>query len=206
MATAVASKPTAATRRAASTKAPAKKATKAATKKATKARGGPSTAVGVEPDPLAGIVPPDDPDVADFSIKYKPIKFRVNGPDVFEAVPILPVPVLRELGAMHGTMDGLSTVEKFDKVLNMFDLLLTPESAKRFRERLESRDDPDSGGAIDLNRQVLPALNYLVEKFGMRPTQAAGSSSDGAGSIGDSSMDGALPEVSTPWASPLTGS
>lgn len=157
-------------------------------------------------DALAGITVPADPDVEDFSITYKPIKFRVNGPDVFEAVPVLPVPVLRELGAMHGSMEQLSTIEKFNKVLDMFDLLLTPESAKRFRARLESREDPDGGGAIDLNRQVIPILNWLVEKFGMRPTGAAGSSSDGAGSTGDSSTAGPPAVASTRRPSKRRGS
>lgn len=157
-------------------------------------------------DALAGITVPADPDVEDFSITYKPIKFRVNGPDVFEAVPVLPVPTLRELGAMHGSMEQLSTVEKFDKVLDMFDLLLLPESAKRFRARLESRDDPDGGGAIDLNRQVIPVLNWLVEKFGMRPTGAAGSSSDGLSSTGDSSTAGPPAVASTRRPSKRRGS
>lgn len=115
-----------------------------------------------------------------------PIEFKV-GKDVFRA-PAVVAPIL--LGRITAAAQGFSEPDgdmgkKLEYAAEIFDQLLTPETAPRFRERLLSATEP-----IDLNRQAVPILYWLMEVYGMRPTQPSLSSMDGVSDGGPGSTDG----------------
>jgi hypothetical protein len=113
--------------------------------------------------------------IKDFTIKEKRIAFRIDD-DVFEAYGVLGVPLLQELVEMSEGLSKMVSEKKYDGIFDIFGKILYPDSAKRFKERgLAIGDD-----AIDVRRQVLPILHYLLEKYGVRPTQPSSSSSTGS--------------------------
>lgn len=127
-----------------------------------------------------------EPTMRDFSSKRKPISFTIEA-DVFHGPAVLPAAVFGELmeaakglGSFQMT-DAKQVDAALERVAEFTDLILTPETAPRFRERLLSRTEP-----LDLVEQVLPIVQWLAEVYGMRPTQAPSNSvsgSDGAGGI-----------------------
>jgi hypothetical protein len=145
-----------------------------------------------------------------FTVDREPIEVEIGG-EVFIAQPVLSPPLLADLVDMQNDISELDLAnqrekERVDKALdliaNVFDLVLTPPSAERFRVRMFSRDEP-----LDLVREVLPAIPALVREYTGRPTQPSSPSSNGSTTTGTPSTDGAPAEVSTPsWISPLAGS
>jgi hypothetical protein len=145
----------------------------------------------------------DEIEIRDFTIKEKRAKFRVDD-DVFEATAIMSIPMMqgmmqaaRGIGDVMGTAeeDENSVASKLEKIYEIFDKILIPTSAKRFRERLEA--EPASDDALDARRQVIPILYYLLEKYGLRPTTPSAESSDGSPSesSGTTSTPGSSTEV-----------
>lgn len=120
-------------------------------------------------------VPDDTIDIRDFTIKEKRVRFRIDE-DVFEAQGLLGITLMQDL---IGATKGLSKMiedKNYDAITALFAQLLYPESAKRFNERLLARGDD----AIDVRRQLIPILYYLLERYGVRPTQPSSSSSTGS--------------------------
>lgn len=132
----------------------------------------------------------------DFSLQgdeAEPKTFTV-GKDEFVAPPVIPPVLLGDLAAASqgfGDLKG-DVPAQLEKVASIFDLLLTPETAPRFRERLLSRTEP-----IDLNRQALPIMHWLMEVYGLRPTEPSSSSGSGVNGGGPGSTDGAPNTEST---------
>lgn len=127
--------------------------------------------------------------VRDFTIKMEPHRFRIDA-DIFSAPPILSPVTLGKLAALHANMGEMGGVEGIEVTLaavsSMFRLILPGPSGERFAERLMSVDEP-----IDLQRQALPALYYLLECYGLRPTQPSSPSLDGStGESTDTQSDG----------------
>ena len=119
--------------------------------------------------------PPDDNvQIRDFTIKQKKVPFRVDD-DIFEAYAILGLPLLQDLVATTKQIATMLQEQKYDSLFDLFDKLLYPESAKRFRQRAESSGED----AIDVKRQLLPILYFLLEEYGVRPTQSSSDSSTG---------------------------
>lgn len=114
-------------------------------------------------------------DIKDFTIKRKRIQFKVDD-DVFTAHAVLGLPHMQHMIRVSKNMRDLITDEKFDAIFDVFDQLLTPDSAKRFRERVFSSGDD----AIDVREQLIPILHYLLEAYGVRPTQLSSDSSSGS--------------------------
>lgn len=139
----------------------------------------------------------------DFTLPMEPKVFRIDD-DLFKAPAIISPIALKKLAGLHAQLgDGAAVAADIDRSLNligdMFTILLPGESGIRFRERLLSETEP-----IDLTRQVLPILYWLLEEYGMRPTQPSSPSPSGStdGTTdtpngGTSSTDGASPETST---------
>lgn len=118
----------------------------------------------------------DDVEVWDFALEDKPKRFRFNGDEVYEAPAVLPPATLRKMASMRGAFnaENVDPGTRFDQLRDLFAEILVPESAKRFRERFDSTDDP-----IDLQRQLIPCLHRLMEAYGLRPTQPSSPSSNG---------------------------
>lgn len=127
-----------------------------------------------------------------------PITFAV-GKDQFAALPVVAPILLSELVASsHGFAELKGDVPaQLERVAKLFDLLLTDETAPRFRERILSRKEP-----LDLNRQVLPIMHWLMECYGMRPTEPSSSSTPGVNDGGPGSTDGAPNAASALSGSP----
>lgn len=155
------------------------------------------------------------PMTRDFSVSMDPKPFRI-APDDFEAPPILAPMALKKLARLHSELGDLGDVgSDIDRTMtlvgSMFDILLPGPSGARFRARLFSEGraaDPDTGREedpppIDLMRQILPLLYWLLEEYGMRPTGPSSPSPNGSTdgqtdtlNDGTSSTDGASQEVS----------
>lgn len=175
----------------------------------------------------AGMAPKLDADgVPDFTIHREPHRFRVDG-DIFSAPPLIGGYTLRKLAVMHGQLAELTTGSEPDTdrlialMAEMFRVLMPGPSGKLFAERLMSDGDPGDPEAepprpasplpIDLMKQAMPILYFLLECYGLRPTVPSSPSptglTDGATdtqSVGTSSTDGVSPEESTTSNSPLT--
>lgn len=119
--------------------------------------------------------PQDEVEIKDFTIKEKRIKFKIDD-DIFEATRILGLPLMQDLVKVTKTMSKMSESGDYSAISAIFDELLLPHSAERFGERLKAKGDD----AIDVKAQLLPVLYYLLEKFGLRPTQLSSESSTGS--------------------------
>jgi hypothetical protein len=151
---------------------------------------------------------PDE--VRDFTLPSKPIRFKIDD-DEFAAPAIISIIVLRKIAKLYAEagpkLSALSSGDASDEqigealyaIADMFKTLIPGPSGVRFAQRLLSEDEP-----IDLNRQAMPVLQYLLERYGMRPTQPASPSPSGSSTPngGTSSTDGALSEASDSTTSP----
>lgn len=127
--------------------------------------------------PLVFSVPTsqDEIEIRDFTLTRKRIKFRIDD-DVFEAYGILGLPLMQQLIKSAKMLGNLVKEEKFDSITSIFDDVLYPESAERFKQRVHTVGDE----AIDVKEQLIPILHYLLEKYGVRPTQPSSDSSTGS--------------------------
>lgn len=144
-----------------------------------------------------------DQGIRDFTIKREPIQFRIDD-DVFKAPAIISPIALRKIAAMYAEMGDITSLgNDIEQTLNVvgqiFAILLPGASGARFKERLLSEEEP-----LDLNAQVIPALYWLLEQYGMRPTQPSSPSPDGSTdgqtntpNDGTSSTDGPSPTESS---------
>lgn len=109
----------------------------------------------------------------DFSAPSEPVRFKIDA-DVFEAPTVLPIPVMQEL---VGVADKLKNLGEDPQALNalteVFDTILTDASAKRFRERVASKEQP-----IGI-QQIIDIMLWLLEVYGLRPTEPSSDSSSG---------------------------
>lgn len=141
---------------------------------------------------------PDD-DILDLSPPEprKPVRFRV-GPaddDLFTAAPALPTMVAFDFARLSSDSqgDGLGNIEA---ILGLFERILVPESRQRFQARLADTERPIDPG--DLTR----IIKGLLGKYGMRPTEPSGPSSNGP----PGSLDGGMSSPGTPSAEASTSS
>lgn len=110
---------------------------------------------------------PASAEIMDFSSPQETIKFRVDD-DVFEASPeIAAISMMRFAESAERFEDEALPVEEKIRILqNMFRLILLPESAGRFIRRME--DDTHPIGM----RQFLDVIKWLMEQYGLRPTES----------------------------------
>lgn len=140
-------------------------------------------------------------EIADFTITDVNIRFRVDD-DVFEAVPDIPLPLLTQMAGVsqldQKSLASDSGTTLMDKMMVVFDGILTEASARRFRERVEDRQRP-----IGI-KTVLKIFPWLLEQYGLRPTTPSAESSDSSDgqATSTSSTAGAPSEASTTSVSP----
>ncbi len=150
------------------------------------------------------------PQVPDFTIRRDPHQFRIDG-DLFSApgwlAPFTLKAMAREIGNL-GDVANLTDIDSVIKTINatsmIMQALMPGESGKLFKARLESEGGPGDPPPIDLMKQAIPALYYLIECYGLRPTVPSSSSSAGSTdeptstpSDGTSSTAGPSPAEST---------
>lgn len=117
--------------------------------------------------------------IRDFTLPMEPIRFRVDQ-DEFAAPAFLSPVTLKRFATRFAEVQPLlaNPMADIDAAMNgfadLFVTLIPGESGQRLHDRLLSEDHP-----IDLTRQALPILFFLMESWGLRPTQSSSSSPDG---------------------------
>ena len=122
----------------------------------------------------------------DFSVSPEPITFKMEN-DVFECLPDIPLDMLVDLADIASVEKGK---EQIEKVKELFDAVMTHDSAAKLRERSAKGATQPIGSR--LLTQVLP---WLLEVYGLRPTEPSSDSADGSDDTGTSSTDGASVEA-----------
>jgi hypothetical protein len=140
------------------------------------------------------------PDVMNFGEPPKQIQFAV-GDDLFECPSSLPILTLIDVAESADSIENTRIADMRPLFKRLFGMLLVPESAQRFMTRMGDRtcrqcgftdakfdmiscpecDTPlapppaDPIGIGVVNR-VIP---WVMEQYGLRPTEPSGDSSDG---------------------------
>jgi len=137
----------------------------------------------------------------DFTRKRERITFTIDH-DTFEAAPALPGQTLTEFARKFSDAGSAPAEDKLRIITDALSMVLLPESAKLFTERFADLEWP-----IELD-QASDILIWLMEQYGLRPTQPFSPSASGSPSLepGTSSTDGPQqPEQTSPTFLP-TGS
>lgn len=132
-------------------------------------------------------------EIKDFTLPAKPKRFKIDG-DVFEAVSEIPIGLLGDLGDLRTALPGTSSIDQTMSMMGkVFSVILTDESCERFMARTKDKTNP-----IGI-QHMMPVIEWLLEAYGLRPTQPSSSSSDSSDEMDDStnSTDGASVEELT---------
>ena len=138
----------------------------------------------------------------DFSRKRKQLIFTIDD-DTFEAAAGLPGDVFAEFVTLYNDrVDASSYKEQREMLKQALSLALFPDSYERFASRLNDKARP-----ID-DDQMSEVVMWLLEEYGMRPTEPSPNSSDGPASpeSGTNSTANTQPEASTSEPSQPTAS
>jgi hypothetical protein len=138
----------------------------------------------------------------DFSRKRPSLAFTIDD-DTFTPAPVLPGDVYAEFVSLYNRTGNVDSYqEQHDLLKAALQLALLPDSWERFAKRLKDKTNP-----ID-DDQMADVVLYLLEAYGLRPTQPSQPSSDGPPSpeSGTSSTDAQPPQESTPQPSQPTAS
>lgn len=116
----------------------------------------------------------DEIDFKDFTLERNYVGFKIDG-DKFIASAKLGIATIQALVRVAEEMPKYIEKKEYGAIYDILDQVLLPESARRMRERGLSTG-PDT---IDVQRQLMPVIYYLLEQFGLRPTQPSSTSSSG---------------------------
>lgn len=142
------------------------------------------------------------PATRDFTRPRKRLNFTIDD-DEFEAAAALPGDVFAEMVALHDSAaDAQTFQDQHDLLKQALRIALLPESWERFAARLKDKQRP-----ID-DDQSSDVVIWLMEEYGVRPTQPSQPSSDGPSSpeSGTSSTESTQHAESTSEPSPPTDS
>jgi hypothetical protein len=134
------------------------------------------------------------PAARDFSRPRKRLTFTIDG-ELFEAAPVLPGDIYAEFVTLYnGTADTKTYQQQHDLLKGALELALVPESYDRFAARMKDKANPIE------DDQMADVILWLLEAYGLRPTQPSQPSSDGPASpeSGTSSTDEQQPQGSIP--------
>ena len=138
----------------------------------------------------------------DFTRQPKVIEFKIDD-DVFRCHPRLPAQVMIDFAVQAEQMGDSPTSEQgVQAMLDVLKATLIPDHYRRFSERMSDVDNP-----IELP-QVSEIVPWIMEEYGLRPTEPSGQSSDGPSvpERGMSSMENTSDVVSISSSSPLIAS
>jgi hypothetical protein len=107
----------------------------------------------------------------DFTLDAPEIKFAING-EKFDASPALSATLLQQISDIvdaFGEDDKSSTMfDKINRLIEFCDAILIGDSKERFAKLAPT---------LDLQRQIMPLLYWLLEAYGLRPTEVSSDSS-----------------------------
>jgi hypothetical protein len=131
--------------------------------------------------------------VKDFTRTRKRLVFRIDD-DLFEAATALPGMTLARFAARFADIKDTTVDKQLDVFTDALGMVLLPDSNARFQKRLEDLANP-----IELE-QASQVIQWLLEEYGLRPTQPSSPSSTGLPSpaSGTSSTDAQPQPVSIP--------
>jgi hypothetical protein len=131
--------------------------------------------------------------VKDFTRTRKRLVFRIDDDD-FEAATALPGKTLARFAARFANVENTPIEQQLDAFADALGMVLLPDSNALFQKRLDDLEHP-----IELE-QASEVIQWLLEEYGLRPTEPSSPSSTGQPSpaSGTSSTDGQQPAVSIP--------
>ncbi|GKQ35199.1 hypothetical protein [Streptomyces sp. A012304] len=137
--------------------------------------------------------PTETSPVRDFTRKRERLLFRIDD-DVFEAATALPGKTLARFAARFANVENIPVEQQLDAFTDALGMVLLDESNARFQKRLDDLSNP-----IELE-QASDVIQWLLEAYGLRPTEPSSPSSTGLPSpaSGTSSTDAQQPQVSIP--------
>ncbi len=145
--------------------------------------------------------PPRHAAARDFTRPRTHLTFTIDD-DVFEAASVLPGDVYAEFVMNSIGTDNATYQQQYDRMKEALRLALLPASFERFTERLRDKTNP-----ID-ETQLSEVLLWLMEAYGMRPTEPSQPSSDGPSSpesgmssTGEQQQQGSIPATFLPTGS-----
>jgi hypothetical protein len=107
----------------------------------------------------------------DFTLDAPEIKFAIAG-EKFDASPALSAALLQEISDVVDELTddtkNVSIMAKLNKLIEFCNTILIGDSKERFAKLAPT---------LDLNRQILPLLYWLLEAYGLRPTEVSSDSS-----------------------------
>lgn len=107
----------------------------------------------------------------DFSKPRANVSFTIDG-DLFEAVSVMPAQTLMEFAGSFAKV-GEVPGDSLEAMRGLLEMVLLPDSYLRIAERMRSKSEP-----IDIG-QISELIPWLLEVYGLRPTQRSSSSADG---------------------------
>ena len=129
----------------------------------------------------------------DFSLSPEPVTFRI-APDDFECYSEIPLDTLLELAEISAT--GGDRKAQFERLKDFFDGIMAPEMAAQFRARCKPSTKAEPNPHPIGMRHVIDILPWLMEVYGLRPTQQSSDSPDGSDDTSTSSTESSSDEES----------
>jgi hypothetical protein len=127
-------------------------------------------------DAIVGTVSDDgEIEIKDFTLKTKRFGFKIDN-DKFIAHAALGLPTMQELSKVTKNLGEAIRSGDYEPITDIFRELLEDKSAQRFAQRVVAKGED----AIDVKKQLMPILYWLLEKYGLRPTQLSSVSSTGS--------------------------
>jgi hypothetical protein len=146
-------------------------------------------------------IPTEAAPVKDFSRKRERLLFRIDD-DVFEAATALPGKTLARFATRFTDIEKTPIGEQLNVFADALGMVLLPESNSLFQKRLDDLAKP-----IELE-QASDVIQWLLEAYGLRPTEPSSDSSTGPSSpASGTNSTGAQPQpASIPATFQPTGS
>jgi len=154
----------------------------------------------------------------DFSAKPRVVEFVIYG-EIYRGRPYLPAQTMVDFTLKVEAMgDSATGSEGFSTMMDSLQMVLMPDSYRKIRDRMRDplADVPEEAQTSDAELPYKPIelpqldeiLKWLMEEYGMRPTQQPSDSSPGQSSPGDgtSSMASTSDAVSISASSPSIAS
>lgn len=140
---------------------------------------------------MTQVLSPSDEEIKDFTMR-KTVRFRIDD-DIFHGVPDIPALDLMKFGSMFDGLTESQVASNPDAFTELFRLVLDASSADVFMSRMGDKTKPIGLG------QVMAILPWLMEEYGLRPTQPSSTSSDGS----ENQDDGTSSTESAPSTAPI---
>lgn len=140
-------------------------------------------------------------EIVDFSFSLEPKRFRIND-DIFECAPELPLSAMAQAAHFQLKMQDLRSDPDaaLRPIFDFFNTIMLGDSFTRFRARFDDVTRP-----IGV-RHILKIMPWIVEAYGLVPTQPPSSSSPSLDGTGTTSTAGAQSAASIHADSPARDS